>query len=603
VRQLNVGNTVRYKDHVAANGESDGTAQRRRVWRSTVLAFAGYLVLALYVTRHLLWLPGSHILAINGPDQLTFEWVLFHAAHSLGNPSALLFTHLVNWPSGVNLMGNTSMPLVGVLASPVTLLFGPSFSFAFVLTMNLVLTALAWRWFFARKLHIEGASTIQHDVAATVGGLMCAFGPAMMAHSLGHPNLTAQWLVPFMVYLAINMSSSKNIARDGALLGLLATAQVFVAEEVLLLTALGIALFLLMRLLMSPRSGGAGFTRLVGGLVVALAVALPLLAYPLWFQFGGPQSYGRVPFNQAVLSVDAANYLHFPSRTIAGNPNAPATFNLSQTEEVAQLGWPLLIALVIAVAWLWRDARIRALALSVLVLGALALGPKPTWHGHPIPFPSLWHWWHHVPTVNSALPIRVPLVIGPMIAAVAVLCIRYAVKRGRTATIAVATVLVASLLPLFPVPIPVTTRDPLQPFITAGLWKQCTPVGGVLATAPLATGAFRAPLQWQTAAGQQFAIPQGPFFGPSPTKGLGQMGATPSLTSFLIDVMRTRNQLPKLTPGLKKIIVRDIAGLHANCLAVMPGQVGTPSIMRLIVWALGQPTLIGGVPTWDIQHL
>src|SRR5262249_49142157 len=117
---------------------------------------------------------------------------------------------------------------------PVTLLFGPQVAFALLLTLGLAATAGAWYWVLSRHL---GTSRL----AAAIGGGFAGFAPGLVNHTNGHPNLVAQFLVPFLVWRALTLRT----VRDGVLLGLLVTWQAFINEELLFLAGLAGLVFLL----------------------------------------------------------------------------------------------------------------------------------------------------------------------------------------------------------------------------------------------------------------------------------------------------------------------------------------------------------------------
>ena len=140
----------------------------------------------------------------------------------------LLVSHHLNYPDGVNLMWNTSLPLPGLLLAPVTATWGP------VLSFNLLVLAYglsAWCAYLAIRRFVPG------HLAAAVGGLVYGFSPAIRvpvappAHVAGFPGpadaagpATRSW------------SASRALALVGTSLGLMAGAAL-IGEELLALTA------------------------------------------------------------------------------------------------------------------------------------------------------------------------------------------------------------------------------------------------------------------------------------------------------------------------------------------------------------------------------
>lgn len=84
---------------------------------------------------HLAWQypRGNQIGGAGDADEYSwfFSWVPFAIGHGL-NP---LVSTYVNFPSGINLMWNTSVLLPSFVMAPVTVLFGPAFSYNVVLSL------------------------------------------------------------------------------------------------------------------------------------------------------------------------------------------------------------------------------------------------------------------------------------------------------------------------------------------------------------------------------------------------------------------------------------------------------------------------------------
>ena len=90
-------------------------------WTLPVALF-GYGLLALAAN----WpaFPGDPGLFRQG-DLSLFAWFLAWTPHALGHLENPFYTTWMNFPGGVNLLQNTQVFLLGVLAAPITLLVGP----------------------------------------------------------------------------------------------------------------------------------------------------------------------------------------------------------------------------------------------------------------------------------------------------------------------------------------------------------------------------------------------------------------------------------------------------------------------------------------------
>ena len=73
-----------------------------------------------------------------------------------------------------------------------------------------------------------------------------------------------------------------------------------------------------------------------------------LLAYPLWYQFAGPQHYSGLPDFVLGYGTDLASYPAFAKLSLLGQAAADA--NLAPNpEENTFFGWPLLLGLLVIV--------------------------------------------------------------------------------------------------------------------------------------------------------------------------------------------------------------------------------------------------------------
>jgi len=169
-------------------------------WRRGFLRALPYLVylVGAVVVLHNLWAdPDGVVLRDNYPDQVQFEWFLTNGANAVGHVENPLFTAKLNAPYGVNLMANTSMLALALPLAPVTLTFGAGATFVVVDTLALTGTAAAWCFVLDRLLN--------HRAAAAIGGAFCGFAPAMISHATGHPNIVAQFVLPFIVLVVLRL--------------------------------------------------------------------------------------------------------------------------------------------------------------------------------------------------------------------------------------------------------------------------------------------------------------------------------------------------------------------------------------------------------------
>ena len=284
-------------------------------WRWDLGAAVAYVAAAVGVTVGL-WTGGRGTVldALDGADNVLFEWFLAHAAHAVTALENPLFSHAMNAPDGVNMMANTSVLGLGIPMTPVTLLFGPLVSFKVLLVVAMAGTA--WSWYFVLSRHL-----VASPAAAVLGGAFCGFAPGMIAQSNGsHLQIATQFLVPVIVWRVLRLGQPGRAVRNGVILGLLITYQFFIGEEILLLTALACGVVLATYAAMRPAEVRAAARTFLGAAGVAVGVAVVLLAYPLWFQFAGPQHYDGLPFNPERYFSDLASYPSYARQSWVGGP-------------------------------------------------------------------------------------------------------------------------------------------------------------------------------------------------------------------------------------------------------------------------------------------
>jgi hypothetical protein len=485
-----------------------------------------YLLGALAVTVHVWADPAGLMQRGNDKDVNLFAWFLRYAAVAVahGHLPALVTTAL-NAPRGVSVMWNTSFLLPGILFTPVTLLAGPQVSLTIVLTLSIAGSA-ASLFFVLRRW---GASLS----AAAVGGAVYGFSPALLNSGIGHYHLVLAVLPPLILDALLQIMTGRgNPVRAGAWMGLLTAAQVFIGEEELVFTAVaGVALVAALAL-GHPRAVRGRAPAAALGVLTAAAAALLVSGYPLWVQFRGPLSQHSKLFGawsgNLGLFVDPSGDLLFHTPASA---RIVAAFPLHLPEALSYLGWPLIIVLAAAAIWFWRDPKVRAAAVSFLVLELCSQGGgRLAIRGFRLPGQFLpYHWLQGLPVMAQLIPGRFCLLADGAAGAVLAFSLDRARSlvprdRGWLSRIPAAAVVLA-VLPLIPLPY---QTDPV-PAVPAG-WQQAFarlrlgPDASVLVV-PVTLIGHSEVMRWQADTGEPGSMVGGYFLGPGPngqaTFGMG----------------------------------------------------------------------------------
>ena len=583
---------------VAGRDEAPAAGRPLPLRRSDLVAPVSYLLLALWLHVGLLTAPRTGYLSQGVQDQQAFEWYFGATAHNLATWSNPLFTDLQNFPAGVNLMANAAVTGLGVPLAPLTLLAGPQATFILVQVLGLALTASGWFWLFRRRLAV-------HPLAAALGAGFAGFAPGLVSHANGHPNFVAQFLVPVIVDRVLRLAEGDRPRRDGVVLGLLVAWQVFIGEEVLLLTVVGIAIAGVV--LLAHRR--VDVRRLLPGLGIGVAVCLAVVAVPLWWQFFGPRSYASIYHPPA--GNDLAQLWGRATRSLGSDVWASAAVSMNRTEENSFFGIPLLLAALATTVLLWRRVLVRVLAAVVVVACWLSLGEEVTLHGVATGIPGPWALLEHLPVVENVLPTRLALVAVPALGALLALgAEEVRVRVGRYAGHAAVGLGVAGvaaglvLLPVVPTPLVVDPRPPMPAFFADGTWQGFVDEGGSVLAAPATWVGDARALEWQAQARWGFSVVAGYFVGPdSSPERMGQYGATPTvLTSWMAGVAESG---AARTPSLGEVeqFRDDLRAGRVDALVLPEARPEAPALLASLTAAFGAPETTGGVHVWDVRSL
>jgi hypothetical protein len=544
------------------------------------IAAGGYLLAALFVTVQLWLHPTSTMLRENRQDHIQFEWFLTNSVRTLRHLSDPFFTDMLNAPFGVNLMANTSVWGLSLPLAPITALFGAPISYRVLLTGVFFGTALAWYHLLSRYL-------VRSWVAAFVGGAFCAFAPGMLGQGTGHPNVVAQFLLPFIVIVVLRMREPGDSLRNGLLLAGLVTYQIFINEEVLLLAALAIAVFVLAYWVRVP----AVVNRCLRGSLISLGVTAGVVAvvasYPLYRQFFGRQSYRGLPDWVLDYNTDPLSYVSYAQQSLAGSKAGAEPLAQGVAEQNTFYGWGLTALVVIAVVWMWRRPAVRALAVTGVTFLLFSLGRYVVVDNARIPGP--WRVLAQLPLLDTVVPTRLSLVVIPVVGLLLAFFVERIMIEGAargegmrfwTPLRVVGTgALVVALLPIAPTPLTVSRRHPAPRFLASGAWRDHLPVGGTIGLLPFGWQSDLNMMQWQAEQGLNFKILNGYFLGPDPSRDdrRGQFNGGSYLVTRLLG--ETHTDRVAVTAGQRAFCLDELRRWHTTAL-VLPEDAPNADLVR-----------------------
>ncbi len=597
-----------------ADAPDPGPAPRRRRSRlATTAVVALYVLLAVAVYWHV-WTadPGRDVQLSPDVDLITWflRWTPFALAHG-HNP---FFTDYLNTPGGVNVLQNTSTPLLGLLAAPVTLLFGPVASYNLLMTLSLAASATA-AYAVVRRF-------VAWHPAAVVAGLLYGFSPALYAASYtAHLQLSFAVLPPliFWVLAELVLGQRRTPRFWGLVLAALVVAQFFVSTEVLTTTVLVALGGLVAAALVGRHRVAARAPAVARGLCWAAAPAAVVLAYPVWAALAGPAHItGAIQLEPQAYRADLLGLID-PDRLQALAPASLTTtsdrFATSFGENWSYLGLPLVLVVLAGAVWLRHRALVAVAALVgagayVLSLGgSLAVkGPPATYQSGlargrlPLPGKLL----AHLPLLSNVIPSRfalyVTLAASVVLAAVLdALHTRLAGWAGVVLPLALAAVALVPLVPAAPVS---PVGDPGTPDWFLGPGPGRIPAGSVALLYPYPSALhFPVAQLWQAQAGLPFRMPGGYALVPGAGGRIAYntvLGYTPLTLTGTVLTQLALGPAPPRTPSLRRRIRTELAGWKVRTVVATPAAVADwPASRAWLTWLLGPPrATTGGVTLW-----
>lgn len=555
--------------------------------RASIIAVALYVFGAVYVTQNL-WAP-NQVTRSNERDYAFFQFVLSHAAHNLFRSPFL--AEQLNAPQGVNMMANTSMLGISVPLAPLTALAGPQVSFIAALLIAFVGTATAWYYFFLK--HITASPWL-----AMAAGAFCGFTPAMISHANAHPNIAAQFMVPLIISQVLRIKEDPK--KRGVILGLMIVYQLFINEEILLYTAIACAI-MAVTVILSRRTLIMPYLKATG---IAAGISIVIMAYPLWFQFFGPQHYTGPFWWAGGYGIDLAAYTSYPTLSLAGDPRVTDPLGSSPTEQNAFYGWPLCLLAVGLGIVLWRNLMVRVALVTGLILAALSLGAMIKINNHQTGVPGPWALVGDLPLFNSIIVTRIGMEVAPAIAVILVIAAAKLAAKSPTVAGLSGVAAAIALVPLVPAPLPTTDHAPVPAFFTTEAWKPYLKDGTFVPVPPEVWS--NDSLHWLVATRMRARIADGYFIGPSSeTNPVATFGPSERPTGHLLRHVAATGETITVTDAIREQYERDLVYWNADAFVLSQTRTQFRDQLTALLEDLTggvQPVETGGVIVWEVHN-
>jgi hypothetical protein len=398
-------------DGSTATGAAGPQPSGQRGWRSVASRPAArhLLLLVVYVAAGIgatwpsaTYLTGHQLPAVRDISGYVWDlWWIAHQVTHLGNP---FFTHYMAAPVGIQLGFDTTMPLAGLIMTPVTLAFGPTVTYCL---LTIVLPGLAcYVMYRAARLWLAAPGAI-------AAGALFGLSSMLAWQDWYHLNIALGTLfLPMTLEAAVRLRRSPGLRR-GVILGLVLGASVLVNQESAVMAVLLAAAALLPWLV---RNRGA-LRALAAGAVVALVVASPQLAAMIQQAASGGTSVSAAKLASDYGTYGAALPGVFSPSPQLYHVGLRAVASLYQyrvsAEAVATYGLVLSVLALFGLVVSWRRRGFRQLGLlwlggAALALGStLVIGNRPhvplavTWDGARVSLLMPYTWLVHVPGLSA----------------------------------------------------------------------------------------------------------------------------------------------------------------------------------------------------------
>jgi hypothetical protein len=364
----------------------------------------GYLAAGVVFTWPRADYLGRHLLP-ETRDVSGYVWDLWWTAHQvihLGNP---FFTSHMAAPVGTQLGFDTTMPLAGLIMTPVTLGFGPSAAFG---VLTIITPGLAcYMMYRAARLWLSVPGAI-------AAGALFGLSSMVAWQDWYHLNIALGTLfLPMTLEAAVRLRRRPGL-RQGVILGLVLGASVLVNQESAVLAVL-LAAAVLVPWLLGDRRSAARLGALAVGGAVALVVASPqLIAMAQQVIAGG------ATVNAHLLAHTGKSYgvglvdLFAPVQRIGsfgltGLAAATARSDGRVGEGMPMFGLVLSVLAVFGLAVSWRRRSTWLFTALWLVCAWLALGAV-LWIGRTphVPLREVWNGERVSPLMLYTWVMRVP---------------------------------------------------------------------------------------------------------------------------------------------------------------------------------------------------
>jgi hypothetical protein len=514
----------------------------------------------------------------SGADPTAYMWFLAWWPHALLHGINPFMTSALFAPDRINLGAVELVPAAAILATPITLLFGPLVAYN---VLALAAPVLAGVCAFLLCRYVS-----KSFVGALVGGYIFGFSPYMLGHMEGHLDLLMTFPIPAAVHLTLRLIDGRVGRGTFVVLMTLLLAFLFLSQPELTVTfvIVGAGAFAL-ALWLAPAS-----RRRIGRAILPVlasgAAAVLLTSLFIYYALTGDVTAGFFSGFGDTYAADALGFV-VPTAVIRLGRSwfsaVAAGFSGGTPENGVYVG--LIFVLVVGryVITRWGKPATRVLLATLALIVLLMLGSHLHIDGHPtLPLP--WEWIGRLPLLDRVAPLRMAVYMYLIVAVLVAMWLgQPRVGRLGAAKWGVTALGVATLLPNLGSGLWHT--QPANPsFFTTSEYRSVLRSGETVLPLPFAM--WGDSMLWQAETGFRFRMADGYVGALLPPGYARDLGAP-----------------PLSTPGLQPNPAALRAFLADRRVSSVLVEAANPEQWPQALSAIGlRPRLLGGVLVYNVPR-
>jgi len=363
----------------------------------------------LYVLINVLYFhPFDHnmkqTIFLPGSDTESFIWFIYWWPYAIKHGLNPFITHYIWSPSGVNLTWATSIPTLSLITAPLTIMFGPVFSWNMLSLLAAPLNAFC-AFVLLKYLY-------RNNAGAFLGGYVFGYSSYVIGQLLGgHLNLDFVCLLPLSILLFI-MLMNKNINRYYfiIIMAIIIFLEAGISTEVLA-TATLFGFISIISFFVFDENSRSKLLESSLYLLLSYVIASVFLSPFLYFLIYGFDGAPKFVASPSTYSADLLNYMIPTPVTRIGRSvflTIASRFTGNYAEEGAYIGLPLLFLTAFSFRNYIATHKRTGLALLTIftIIIIFSFGPNLHVNGMNTHIRMPWSFFRQAPLIGKALPTR-----------------------------------------------------------------------------------------------------------------------------------------------------------------------------------------------------